>query len=540
MTLPDLDRAERYLLRNPDPSPAELAGALSISPDRATELLDDLESDDEPPTPDEHYSLLEGLYAELGEIDGWHCIGNHDRHGWYHTRAGRGSWDGEGRAWALGKEFPGMRDELERVMYATINYAPADWYIHNWRPYTHGESGREWEDDSTPTPGYGDLRAYAPFADIDLADGVKKDRPGGDIPQEVIEEALGLYFDAFADLAGGIEHVYGLDSVGGAYAFVAPTATTPIADEFDRPDRALIFEDMTDRLNEWLDDVKDDVNEAVPDAAGVFEPDLLNNKNRLYKAPLSIHSSLDGVVTPVNVENPEYDYTPLEDVDDELVGDAEAWAAEFTGDHREAVSAVVATLWSDEYDSSDSWLDALRARVATLREAREQHQRDEEQTLSADELPDDLETTDDLDVLKATVEAIDVQDLARQVADEWDTAPGRDPPRFAASWHSSHGSGTSCFATRDKWVDLAEGGHGGGPLKMIARARGIITDSSQKLRGDDYWRAVNELRKAGCDIPYFTGHDGIHPDGLKLYDDPEDGDEAARQALRAVRASERK
>lgn len=141
--------------------------------------------------------------------------------------------------------------------------------------------------------------------------------------------------------------------------------------------------------------------------------------------------------------------------------------------------------------------------------------------------------------MNATIEAIDIREVARKVADEWDTAPGRDPPRFNPPWRSSD-SGTSCYADAEKYVDLKEGKKGGGALALIARARGIITSSRDTVRGDDYWKAVNELRKLGYAIPYFTGKKRTHADALQLFDDPEDTDAARRQALRAMRASKRR
>jgi putative DNA primase/helicase len=529
MTLPAEKRIERHLERNPDASVAAICGALQLPKDTVQEYLD--EHNDEPPTPAEHYERVGDVYAELGRVEDSQCPGNHDFTGWYNERGGRA------RAFALSKEWPAIQQGIDRVLYSTLNYAPDSWFLNAWTPYEWAEDGREW-DGETPTPGYDDLHAYAPFADIDLTDEMKQRRPDGDIPRETIERALSLYLEAFGELAGGMEHVYALDSVGGAYAFIAPTATAPIADEFDPSERGLIFEDMTDRLNEWLNGVKTDVNATVPDAVGVFEPDLLNNKNRPYKAPMSIHSSLDGVVTPVDPEKPSYEYTPLEAVDDEDIAAAEAWADAFTSDHRDAVSAVVSNLWPDYYDDAGSWQDALSARVADLTEEQEANRERNQQTLSADDLPDDIEETDDIEVVNAKLEAIDVRDVARDVADAWDTDPGRDPPRFDPPWRSSD-SGTSCYADSEKYVDLKEGKNGGGALTLAARAAGILTSSRRQLRGDGYWKAVNELRKLGYDIPYFTGSDGTHPDAMQLLDEPEDTDDARRQALRAMRASKR-
>jgi len=491
-------------------------------------------SDDTDPIA-EHYDRVGSVYSALGDLGGDQCLGNTDFLGWYKTRAADAEqFDGQGRPWALGKEFEGMRADLDRVVYAAVNYASIDWYLDAYRPFTYSDNGREWLGGETPTPGYGEITAYAPFADIDLTDEVKKQRPAGDIPRREIEAALSEYIAAFADLAGGREHVFALDSVGGAYVMVAPSATKPIAEYYDASDRRLLFEDLTDRMNDWLDDTRAAVND-VANVAGVFEPDLLNNKNRLYKAPMSVHSSLDGVVTPVNTRNVSYEYSPLESVTTADIETAVEWCDGFTADHSAAVGSLVASLWPEHSEGSDSWKDTLDSRLGEMQADKEQHTEHEER-LSNVEVPEDIERTDDIDVIARAVEDIDVKQLAADLAAEWDTAPGRDPPRFEPSWRSSS-SGTSCYADRDKYVDLKEGKCGGGALKLVARDRGIITDSRHKLQGDDYWKAIAELRKEGYDIPRFTGSRGTHPDNLGLHEEPKNDDEKRRQVLRALKAS---
>lgn len=530
------DEIEEYLRLNDDVTTAELAGELMIPPEKAKEVLE-TRGESVEVTPAEHYNRVADVYQELGEIDGNYCIGNSDFIGWYRTRDTPGAGDGEGRGWALGREWPLLRDDVERVVYAAINYTPAEWFVDAWQPYEYNQNGRSWDGDDTPLPGYGDLTCYAPFADIDLTDEVKKERPEGEIPRDDVEEALQKYIDAFAGLAGGEEHVFALDSVGGAYVMIAPTATRPIAERFDAEARGKIFEDLTGRMNDWLGDVRKSVNNAV-DVEGVFEPDELNNKNRLFKAPMSVHSSLDGVVTPMDTSQPEYAFTSLQEVRDDDVTDAVEWSDGYTADHREAVDGVVCGLWPDYYADADDWEAALRDALEDMEEEEEKHEQRELDRLDPSDVPDDVEATDEFEIVEASLEGIDVRDVARDVSSEWDTAPGRDPTRFAPSWRTTK-SGTSCYADRDKFVDLAEGKNGGGAVKLVARARGIIRHSSDTPKGEDFWQAVNELRKLGYKIPYFKGNSGTHPDYLQLYDEPESEEDARRQAVRAMRASQR-
>ena len=284
---------------------------------------------------------ISDVYQTLGEIAGTgYAIGNHDFVGWYRERKYPRQ---EARPWILSEEWGTIREKLDRVVYATISYAPAEFHMDSWEPFEWGSGGREWEYE-TPTPNYDDITAIAPFADIDLADDAKHDRPDGDIPKGKIEAALSQYIEAFAELAGSREHVFALDSVGGAYVMIAPSSTAPIAEHFSPADRRLIYSDMMDRLNEWLGDVRDDVVSNIPETEGTFTPDKLNNKNRLFKAPLSVHSSLNGVVTPIDPTEPSYDYTPLTAVDSDLMAKTTRWAEDYTGDHTAAIDGIVSVL----------------------------------------------------------------------------------------------------------------------------------------------------------------------------------------------------
>ena len=470
-----------------------------------------------------HYDrdAVSDVYRALGSVpDTGLSIGNSDFVGWYRTRDAPGD-AGEGRPWALSHEWARLRRDVDRVVYATISYTSREWFTTAWDRYRWVGDGssrsREWDTGSSPTPGYSDLTAYAPFADIDLADGVKMHRPSGDIPREPVEEALGRYIDAFADLAGSREHVFALDSVGGAYVFVAPTSTAPIAAEFGAADRKAIFGALMDKLNAWLGDVRDEITAAVPATEGVFAPDKLNNKNRLFKAPLSVHSSLDGVVTPVDTAAPRYDYTPLTAVDDALIADAIEWADGFTDDHRDALASIVATLWPDLSDGTGSWRDTLAA-VAEEERTDGTDGQNEINTSTPDADGDDRDggdtpdghTADKREVFRA-VDDLDSEAVVRKFCDEWDVG-SRDPPRFSPGYRTS-ASGTSCFVGNSgkhegKIVDLDDQVKAFGVVTYVAREQNIVT-ADDTATGSDWWLAVEELRKAGFEIPRHTGGDDM-------------------------------
>ena len=58
-----------------------------------------------------------------------------------------------------------------------------------------------------------------------------------------------------------------------------------------------MFDELLDRVSEWLGDAEDRVNDRVPGAEEIMDPDWCDNKNRKYKAPLSVHSKATAMVT---------------------------------------------------------------------------------------------------------------------------------------------------------------------------------------------------------------------------------------------------
>ena len=144
------------------------------------------------------------------------------------------------------------------------------------------------------------------WGDIDLADDIKPQR--GDLDAEtraLVERTLEAYIEEYATLYGARDAVYALDSVGGAYVFGAPEATIPIADHFEDDPDALerVFDEFLDRSNAWLQEAETRVNERIDGARDVIQPDWVNNKNRQYKPPLSVHADHDAVVVPIATDD---------------------------------------------------------------------------------------------------------------------------------------------------------------------------------------------------------------------------------------------
>lgn len=488
----------------------------------------------------EHYKRARPALEAVGALDPKETVqslGNYDYHGWYETRpetsveAIEAGYDLRGRVFGLIDDYSLVTQAIDRVLYSTISYTETDAIA--WNAYQQTDKGKDWQNDYKPTPEYGDLAGYAPFADIDLADEYKE-RPLPEEKQKIVERTIAAYIEEFSQLAGAGDSVFALDSVGGAYVLISPQTTAPIATHYDGDDRKKVYEALAGRVNDWLGEVRERVNERIPQAEGLFEPDFLNNKNRLYKAPLSIHKSINGIVHPLDTEAVDYEFVPVSDTDDELVSEVEAWGEAFTDDtHQTALDEIVTTLW-DEYDGDgwqailNAWLDDVEARERErihARARREKRQR-ERRTELADAMDDDADIDDIIahqnvtpakqDVFDA-LDRIDVRDVIRRYAcNAWDTSNRSHETTFDPNWRNSS-SGMSCAVpeNENRFIDNGENA-GGRAVKAFALGRGHLSDAGQRLRGRDYWRVVDEMRDEGFDIPHHIPDAGTS-DGQTPY-----------------------
>lgn len=375
-----------------------------------------------------------------------------------------------------------------------------------------------------------ETRAIAAWGDIDLHEhkdddgpNYKKRRP--DLTDEQ-KETIEAYVEEYTELYGSRDAVYALDSVGGLYIMGAPEATLPAISALrDDPDgRDQFVEAFIDRSNDHLEAAEERVNERVDGAAELIDPDWCNNKNRPYKAPLSIHAKHDAVVTPIDTDAPRYEFTPIESVDDELIDEATEWASAFTPDeHAARIDDLIETLWPDEYEETGSWIKAIRLWLEREREA-EQRERErienaaaaENERVETHEIPDGARTiTTNIDEVFNAVSSIPVEPLLDEYSATWSSRDGHFTPG-SKLWRGSS-SGTSCFVGRDgcSVVDFAlDNGTRRGAEYVLAIGEGIIHDLDDELSGADYWRAVDMLRSKGYDIPEYVPEAGAtRPDG---------------------------
>ncbi len=460
----------------------------------------------------EHYRKAESLIKEWGENDSFVRVGsNGPGEGWYEYPQG---FDGNIRRpkllttqGDLSKDYEKLvRNAAEgvRSIYSTLNFLnPETGFVQV------KESSQVWrkedEDDNpvqgNPLPEYSDIEFMTLFSDVDLKSEIKPRREEDGI-KRTVEKSMEIYVREFEKLTPNSINV--LDSGGGFYPFIHHDVTKPIGKEFDGEKRGRIFDELTDRFNERLEEIWETVKEEVPEASGILDPDMLNNKNRLMKVPLSIHKDLDIVVHPIDPENPDFD-SEQAPAADRVIQETKEWLRTQNADSSD-IETLVRQLWPD-YEGTwkerlEKWYEEDKRKREKRKEERLEHKRKmEERRGELGEKGESIEgfpVTNSFDDILAVIDTIDMRDMVSpHITDERDgQAPRFDPP-----WRESD-TGTSCFADREKFIDINEGNTGGGPVKFAAREFGLISSCNESLEGSDWWKAVELLRQEyGYKIP---------------------------------------
>ena len=476
-----------------------------------------------------HYQQIRPVIDALASVDGHYTLGNTDFVGWYVKRKAtdpavlEAGYPEEGRCATLAHDYGVLVDRIERVLYATTSYnralALAEWVPCRLVEDDAGQVRTEWQGPK-PTPGYTATGAMMAWGDIDLRDELKARRHDlATETRQTVERALAGYIMEFADLYGSREPVFVLDSVGGAYVMGAPAVTLPIAEHFadDRDALAWVMEAVIRRSNEWLQAAQERVEARVDGAEEVLDPDWVNNVNRPYKAPLSIHGDHDAVVTPLSIAEPAYTMTPVAAVDEALIEGSAYWAADLTDvAHRAHVANLVESLWPRYVETNDAWQAALEEWVAdqraneTLRRIHRQQTRERRQARQAD-LADDLPITPHKDDVIAAIDRLDIEAVAEAtIVHEWtDQAAGKtshagaDKRDFIPIWGpSAKGTANYVDLDRDIWVDTGTDDHG------TAVEMALIAEEDwpcgKIATGEDWARGVDYLRELGFSIPLWT------------------------------------
>jgi hypothetical protein len=374
--------------------------------------------------------------------------------------------------------------------------------------------------------------AVSVWGDIDLVDDFKPRR--GDLSpstRETVERALAAYADELAKLYGGLDAVYLLDSVGGAYLLGAPEATLPIARQFsDEPiTRGQVLSELIERSNDWLAAAQERVETRIASADAVLDPDWVNNHNRAYKLPLSIHATHDAVVTPLDTSAPTFETTPIGAVDDQLIATSREWAEQFTTpEHQDRVANLVAQLWPEYISAASSWADALEAWVGEQEPtestadpavaAVSNTSNDTAGTSSKMAATSERElkpgrrviTPEKNDVFDA-LDRIDVEAVAeRTIVHQWtadkpgvrDNA-GSEKRAFVPVWGpNARGTANYIDLESNVWMDTGADDHG--TVVEMALIHRENWPRGKIAKGDDWGRGITELQHLGFDIPVWT------------------------------------
>jgi len=478
----------------------------------------------------DHYRQVRPVYEALGAVDGHPTTAPADYTGWYITRPQpdpdliTDGWDKQRRPVSLANDLREIyQDKLDRTLYALTSYKTRDAYRH-WTPARRTEDGYEHKDTDNPNTRPEDLRAVAAWGDIDLADDLKGQR--GDLDPDVLataEAALDAYIDEFAELYGGRDAVYALDSVGGAYVFGAPEVTLPIAEYFrdDDDEEAIgeVLREFIDRSNDWLKAAQDRVESRVEGAAQVIDPDWANNHNRQYKAPLAIHQDHDAVTTPLDTDGVDYSVTRLEEVTDGLVERGVSWAQEFTRrdhDSDDRLNHIIGVLWPDYAADADGWRETLKTwlndkrederQKAGLRETSGPNTDDRDLDLTGLDITpyvgDVEDAIDSLDAHRVAEDTI-VRSWTDHLSDAQDRS-GDGKRACVPTWAGTYNSGNATYIDEKKGIfnDTDDGTHG-----TVVEMALIASESWPRgkiARGEDWARGVRELQQLGYDIPVWT------------------------------------
>ena len=558
------DAVREYLLRNSGAdSVAEVLGALNAPPgEENTALVADLlnaaqpetgaesaedaetedvnpggEADETPPgtVRERHYARdgLVDVYRELGEKGDDQMVGKRGTYGWFretkrYLDLGPGE-TAEARVYGLGADAPQFLHRAanepmdNRSLYGTTNYVSREWLSDSWVEFTRDADGKTWhtDDGDSPMQPYEQVERFGLFVDMDLEDEAKAARYGAAdadpeaFDQETVETAIRFVVARFARLAGGRNNVLVLDSGGGVYVMIPPSATRPLLETFDTgtPGRAAVVDRLGDAMNDWLTEVEREMYESIPATKGMLDFDTVNHKNRAFKAPLSLHKTYDAVVRPMDPAAPDYTALHPDDVGEEDVEAAREWAEAFTADGSTDAADLLADELLEEHPAEwDKERITPEGEILTDGDDISPQSRADVSHVDLDNeittaVGGEVSVVTDYAALVAAVDDLDGQEVAdRTIVSEWRETSG-ELRMFWPTWGGADCNGRANIAGSGGWKDTAAG-DGGGAAKMALIAAENFS-RSRDATGREFFRGVRLLRERfGFDLPLFVPEAG--------------------------------
>lgn len=486
----------------------------------------------------EHYKKYLSVYKELSTSNNGHPVwiptDKHD--GWYVSES---ITNENSKGWKEGypkKSRPSilpddLSKDVERTAYTTISYAPKETY--NEKYYKKTPNGIEWLDNSVERlPNYEDIVAWSLFVDIDIGKEYKT-RPLPDEHKEIILKRLKLWIKAYSSMTGGIENVLLLDSGGGVYVFTPTQSLSPIADEFSKEERGLIYNEIGKRMRKVVGKLDTLICEQDTAPNELFSADKVQNVNRQFKTIGSIHKSLNAVVHPIKPKNPTYQQKKIEDITNEDITDAKEWAEKFTSkEYKKCISNIITYLFQGqfvkrddvniEYVEGDNWEDILTNWVTEKKKKIEKWEviKKKQEELSQEVIS--TEITQNKDISREAIRRVNNEKLKSYIInflgeEQIYEKTGSNEMDIFPFWRaSSTKTGRSAFYDeyrgKARFTDKSNGASGDivywVALEMTYDDENypdteIIKDPEEELTGKQYRMVLQELRNRGEQIPIY-------------------------------------
>jgi hypothetical protein len=482
-----------------------------------------------------HYSKYIDVYEELAVANGgktvWIPTDDHD--GWYVNSSVQ---DENSEAWQRGyprKSRPSilpddLSPDVDRTSYTTISYAQDKSYETAY--YRKDGDSIEWMDGfSDRLPDYGDLVAWALFVDIDIDKDYKR-RPLPKEHKDIVEQRLNLWSQAFSEMADGMNHVQILDSGGGMYVFIPPTALSPVADKYEEDDLNIVFNHIGKRMRKIVGKLNELICEQDEAPKQLFSADKVQNKNRQFKTVGAIHKDLDAVVYPILPNDIEINHKTRADISKQDIQRSMNWAKKFTSDeHRECVDSVIEYMFQGdftqrddmdlEYVEGDDWEQILDNWLEDKKESIRSWEvsKEEREDISDEKLKTDI--TQDKEVARESVRRVNNQKLKQYIieylGEDLVYEKNNEEMDFFPFWRGgSTESGRSAFYDfyegKARFTDKADG-TSRNIVYWVALEMNysddypdIISSPSEDLSPSDYSKCIDELRDRGENIPILV------------------------------------
>lgn len=473
-----------------------------------------------------HYSDAEDVYDELGTMESLNegtaytgsLAGNA---GWYDTfecdndDAPDDRFTHKRRPNQMPADFGVGEVARGRSYYALTTYATDDAWSEEWYDPDATGSAAYPGDVSNPLPSYDEVDALTLAVDLDLSDAYKC-RPLPDEAKEAVEARLERWVSNFRSAFGSAadDLLMMMDSGGGTYIVLPPAVTQPIIDSFDDEMRGEVVDEMASRFRQLCGSFEEKVNSQDEYPDGLLKADKIAHKNRQFKAPASVHSSLDVVTHPIDPTDIDFDAVTVGEWSDEDTAECIEWAEDLTSsEYSEYADRLVRTLWApyvkDEERNDDGRIPAdldWEPLINRWLEERKQEKKERQQAMKRRQ-DVDIEAVSgsgvvtDEDESRALIRSIDIGRVMDAFGVDYDGSSAREETDFNPFWRQSSSNRSATVLEDntflDKKTDVCRGVEW-----MAALDANIISAPGDDLSGGDYVEALDHLRQhVRDDIP---------------------------------------